>query len=58
MMGRALYDSYVKAIITRATIRRLFLTHLEKPGAAKATYLQVSDMLRRKSKARAAHAGR
>jgi heme-binding uptake protein ChaN (Tiki superfamily) len=58
MMGRALYDTYVKATVGRATIRRLFLTHLEEPGIAKATYLQVSDMLRRKTKARAAHAGR
>ena len=45
MMGRALYDAYVKASVSRATIRRLFLTHLEEPGTAKTTYLQVSDML-------------
>jgi uncharacterized iron-regulated protein len=58
MLGRALYDGYVKAVISRATIRRLFLTHLEEPGAAKALYLKLSDMLRHHSKTRAAHAGR
>ena len=57
MMGRALYDAYVKGVISRATIRRLFLVHLEEPGTAKNTYLQVSDLLRRKNKTRAAHAG-
>jgi hypothetical protein len=56
MLGNALYDSYVEGRVTRPALRRLFLTHIEEPGAAKEIYLELSAKLRRR-KGRGAHAG-
>ena len=57
MLGNALYDAYLEGRVTRPALRRLFLTHIEEPGSAKETYLELSAKLRSRRKVRAAQSG-
>jgi hypothetical protein len=41
LTGTDLYDSYLEGYLTTTGLRRLFLTHIERPGVARETYLQL-----------------
>ena len=46
MLGNALYEAYLKGRVTRAMLRRLFLTHVEQPGKAKEAYREIAAKVR------------
>jgi hypothetical protein len=46
LAGTDLYDSYLEGGLTTTGLRRLFLTHIERPGVARETYLQLLYRLR------------
>src|SRR5262252_4059848 len=46
LLGNDLYDAYIDGRIGPAALRRMFLTHLEEPGAAQAAYANVNARVR------------
>jgi hypothetical protein len=46
LTGNDLYDAYLEGRLTTATLRKLFLTHIEMPGVARKMYVQVEMRLR------------
>jgi hypothetical protein len=46
LSGNDLYDAYLEGRLTTAALRKLFLTHIEAPGAARDLYAQVRARLR------------
>jgi heme-binding uptake protein ChaN (Tiki superfamily) len=46
LTGNDLYDAYLEGRLTTAALRKLFLTHLEQPGVARATYQQILGRLK------------
>jgi hypothetical protein len=42
LAGTDLYDSYLEGYLTTSALRRLFLTHIERPGVAQETYQQLA----------------
>ena len=54
-LGNTLYDAYLEGLVTRSTLRRLFLVQLEEPGKAREICLELLNGVRpTKKKARAA----
>ncbi|PYX27809.1 MAG: hypothetical protein DMG80_17690 [Acidobacteria bacterium] len=46
LVGNDLYDSYIEGRVGPAVLRRLFLTHLEEPNAAREAYASLNSRLR------------
>jgi hypothetical protein len=46
LTGTDLYDAYIEGRLTTAALRKLFLTHIEQPGVARAAYIQLKGRLR------------
>ena len=46
LVGNDLYDAYIEGRIGTAALRRLFLAHLEEPGAAREVYANLNSRLR------------
>src|SRR5271156_5648047 len=46
LTGNDLYDAYLEGRQTTAALRKLFLSHIEAPGAARELYIQVRMRLR------------
>jgi len=46
LTGTDLYDAYIEGRLTTAALRKLFLTHIEQPGVARAAYIQLKARLR------------
>jgi hypothetical protein len=46
LAGNDLYDAYLEGRLTTAALRKLFLTHVEAPGVARAAYAQLRARLR------------
>ncbi len=46
LLGSDLYNGYLEGRVTRGALRRLFLTHLEQPGAARNMYFSLVRKLR------------
>ena len=46
LLGNDLYDAYLEGGVGPAVLRRLFLTHLEEPGAAREAYASLNSRLR------------
>jgi hypothetical protein len=46
LTGNDLYEAYLEGRLTTAGLRKLFLTHVEEPGLASATYIQIRTRLR------------
>ncbi len=46
LAGNDLYDAYLEGRLTTAALRKLFLTHIELPGVARETYIQLRARLR------------
>ncbi len=46
LLGNDLYDAYLEGKIGAAVLRKLFLDHLEEPGAASAAYANLNSRLR------------
>ena len=46
LTGTDLYDAYLEGNLTTAALRKLFLTHIEQPGVARAAYVQLRTRLR------------
>jgi hypothetical protein len=46
LLGSDLYDAYLEGRISRADLRRTFLTHLEPPGTARKAYLELAGRVR------------
>jgi hypothetical protein len=46
LTGTDLYDAYIEGRLTTAALRKLFLTHIEQPGVARAAYIQLGTRLR------------
>jgi hypothetical protein len=46
LVGNDLYDAYLEGKIGPAVLRRLFLDHLEEPGAAQVAYANLNSRLR------------
>jgi hypothetical protein len=46
LLGNDLYDGYIDGRIGAAALRRLFLAHLEEPGAAREAYAHLNARLR------------
>ena len=46
LLGNDLYDAYIDGRVGPAALRRLFLAHLEEPGAAGEVYANLSTRLR------------
>jgi hypothetical protein len=46
LTGTDLYDAYIEGRLTTAALRKLFLTHIEQPGLARATYVRLRTRLR------------
>jgi hypothetical protein len=46
LLGTDLYDAYLEGEIGTAALRRLFLTHLEEPGAAREAFANLNSRLR------------
>jgi hypothetical protein len=46
LTGNDLYDAYLEGRLTTAALRKLFLTHIETPGVACETYVQLRKRLR------------
>jgi hypothetical protein len=45
LIGNDLYDAYLEGRLTTATLRKLFLTHIEEPGVAREAYLLLRTRL-------------
>jgi hypothetical protein len=45
LLGTDLYDAYIEGRVNTAALRKLFLTHIERPGVARETYLQLNNRL-------------
>ncbi|MGO9862800.1 MAG: ChaN family lipoprotein [Terriglobales bacterium] len=45
LAGTDLYDAYIEGRLTTAALRKLFLTHIEAPGVARETYIQLRTRL-------------
>jgi hypothetical protein len=45
LLGNDLYDAYLEGRVGPAVLRRLFLTHLEEPGAAREAYASLNVRL-------------
>jgi Haem-binding uptake, Tiki superfamily, ChaN len=48
LTGTDLYDAYLEGRLTTTALRKLFLTHIEMPGVARETYVQLANRLRSK----------
>jgi hypothetical protein len=48
LTGTDLYDAYLEGRLTTTALRKLFLTHIERPGVARETYVQLAFRLRSK----------
>ena len=48
LTGTDLYDAYLEGRLTTTALRKLFLTHIEMPGVARETYVQLVCRLRSK----------
>jgi hypothetical protein len=46
LVGNDLYDAYLEGRVGAAALRRLFLAHLEEPGAAREAYANLNTRLR------------
>ena len=46
LLGNDLYDAYIEGRLAPAALRRLFLAHLEEPGAASDVYANLNTRLR------------
>lgn len=46
LTGTDLYDAYIEGRLSTANLRKLFLTHIEEPGAASEAYVQLRRRLR------------
>lgn len=46
LLGNDIYDAYIDGHVGPAAIRRIFLTHIEEPGAAQEAYANVNSRLR------------
>ena len=46
LTGTDLYDAYIEGRLTTAALRKLFLTHIEQPGLARAAYVRLQTRLR------------
>jgi uncharacterized iron-regulated protein len=46
LAGNDLYDAYLEGRLTTAALRKLFLTHIERPGVAREAYAQLRTRLR------------
>jgi hypothetical protein len=46
LLGNDLYDAYIDGRVGAAALRRLFLAHLEEPGAASEVYANLNARLR------------
>src|SRR5208337_4039390 len=46
LIGTDLYDAYIEGRLTTASLRKLFLTHIEQPGVACEAYVQLRTRLR------------
>jgi hypothetical protein len=46
LTGNDLYDAYLEGRLTTAGLRKLFLAHIELPGAARESYVQLRARLR------------
>jgi len=46
LVGTDLYDAYLEGRLNTGSLRKLFLTHIERTGVAFETYLQLSTRLR------------
>jgi len=46
LAGNALYDAYLDGRVRPGDLRKLFLSHIEKPGIARETYFQLSTQVR------------
>jgi hypothetical protein len=46
LAGTDLYDAYIEGRLTTAALRKLFLTHIEEPGVARQTYVQIRTRLK------------
>jgi hypothetical protein len=45
LTGNDLYDAYLEGRLSCAGLRKLFLTHIEKPGVAREAYIQLRTRL-------------
>jgi hypothetical protein len=45
LLGTDLYDAYIEGCVNTGGLRKLFLTHIERPGVARDTYLQLGKTL-------------
>ena len=48
LTGTDLYDAYLEGRLNTTALRKLFLTHIEQPGVARETYVQLVKRLRSK----------
>ncbi|MGA3088699.1 MAG: ChaN family lipoprotein [Terriglobales bacterium] len=46
LAGNDLYDAYLEGRLTPAALRKLFLLHIEQPGAARDAYVRLQTRLR------------
>jgi hypothetical protein len=46
LVGNDLYDAYIDGRIGSAALRRLFLSHIEQPGAAREVYANLNARLK------------
>jgi hypothetical protein len=46
LTGNDLYDAYLEGRLTTASLRKLFLTHIEQPGVAREAYVHLRAHLR------------
>jgi Haem-binding uptake, Tiki superfamily, ChaN len=46
LAGNDLYDAYLEGRLSTAALRKLFLTHIERPGVARETYVHIRVRLR------------
>ncbi|MGB9203875.1 MAG: ChaN family lipoprotein [Terriglobales bacterium] len=51
LTGTDLYDAYIEGRLTTAALRKLFLAHIEEPGAAGKAYIQLKRRLHSGSRA-------
>ena len=58
LLGSDLYDAYLEGRVTRGVLRRLFLTRLEQPGAARDMYFSLVRKVRAGRKRERGEAGK
>jgi hypothetical protein len=46
LLGSDLYDAYLEGRVSRADLRRTFLTHLQPPDTARKAYLELAGRVR------------